>query len=172
MKWFTNLKIGTKLLAGFVLVGLTTVWIGWTGLSALSRANQNSATMYKDRTVPIEDLGYANAALLALRGDAWRLAAQHEPAVRREMAAGIEENHRALLRYLDKYDQTYLTDQEKELLPKFRAAYERYHGICSQFLDLVSRGKEAEAGRELERARPVLDESRQLLRALIEVNAK
>jgi len=45
-----------------VIAGL----IGWVGLSTTREMEARAETTYKDRLVPIRDLGYANAAFLML----------------------------------------------------------------------------------------------------------
>jgi len=60
MKWFYDLKIGSKLLASFTLVAAIAGVIGWIGLSKVGQMKATGATLYSDRLIPIQDLAFAN----------------------------------------------------------------------------------------------------------------
>ncbi len=136
MTWFRNLKIGAKLLMGFSLVALVAAWIGWIGLTKVQQANATSQTMYKDRLIPIEDLGAAQAALLTMRGDVWRMF-EEDRAVRQQLNANLDKQEAILQQRLAKYGQTELTEKEQELFIKLRAAYDRYRGERSKVVDAL-----------------------------------
>jgi methyl-accepting chemotaxis protein len=57
MQWFLDLKIGTKLLAGFVFVAIIAAAIGYVGVTSLNTANDSDTVLYEKRTVPIVQMG-------------------------------------------------------------------------------------------------------------------
>ncbi len=172
MKWFNDLKIANKLLLGFGLVALITAWIGWTGLTTSDTLNQTAQTLYKDRLIPIRDLGYANAALLVMRGDAASLMQKKDHAAREQLITGMEEQARRIDQYIEAYQKTTLIKEEQDLLPKFQAAYEQYRLARAKATNLTMRGEDAAAAQVFVDVTPALDEARKSLRALIDVNAR
>lgn len=69
MNWYYNLKVSYKLLLGFITVSMITLSVGYLGYNGIVQVSDNQNTLYLDRLIPIQDLGYANAALLISRGD-------------------------------------------------------------------------------------------------------
>lgn len=69
MNWYYNLKVSYKLLLGFITISIITILVGYLGYSGIVQVSANQDTLYLDRLIPIQDLGYANAALLISRGD-------------------------------------------------------------------------------------------------------
>ena len=61
MKAFNNLKVGAKLVAGFLIVAVIVLLVAFIGYQNLKSINEGMATMYFDRTIPIEELGNADA---------------------------------------------------------------------------------------------------------------
>lgn len=56
MKWFYELKIGTKLVSSFVLVALIAGVIGYVGYKNASEFNDNGTFLYEKMAVPLGDL--------------------------------------------------------------------------------------------------------------------
>ena len=57
MQWFLDVKIGTKLLAGFVVVALIAAGIGYIGVSSLKTADDSDTMLYEQNTVPAVLMG-------------------------------------------------------------------------------------------------------------------
>lgn len=64
MNWYYNLKVSYKLLLGFITVSMITLSVGYLGYSGIVQVSDNQNTLYLDRLIPIQDLGYANAAFI------------------------------------------------------------------------------------------------------------
>ena len=105
MKWFHDLKIGTKLLSSFAVVAAIAGLIGWVGLAGISDMKARSAATYADRLVPIRDLGYANAAFLIARTEVRSMMGTKDKAKRREYVAIIEAETKKTEAYIETYSQ-------------------------------------------------------------------
>jgi methyl-accepting chemotaxis protein len=57
MQWFLNLKIGTKLLAGFIFVAMIAGVIGYVGVSSLKSTAEAGTELFEKQTVPIVRMG-------------------------------------------------------------------------------------------------------------------
>ena len=173
MKWFNDLKIGTKLLCTFVLVAAIAGLIGWVGLSGVNELNKRSAEMYADALVPIRDLGYANAAFLIARTDVRTMMGTKDRAKRQESIASIEAETKKTEAYIATYSKTVLTKEEQEALPRFQSAFEQYKKLRARIIELSLAGKDDAAlaladGEALD----AQTEARKNLRELIDINVR
>ena len=57
MRWFYNLKIGTKLLSSFILLALVAGVIGGIGISSIRKGNDNDTKLYEQGAIPVSQLG-------------------------------------------------------------------------------------------------------------------
>lgn len=67
MKWFYNLRTAVKLISAFVLVSVILCFVGFYGISNLSKMDESIEDMYKNRLTPIAYLGEANELFLTNR---------------------------------------------------------------------------------------------------------
>ncbi len=174
MKWFSDLKIGTKLLGGFALVAVIAGLIGWVGLSGMSDMSKRSASLYADQLVPVRDLGYANAALLIARTDTRVLFTTASADKRREIVGRVEAESKKVDDYVASYSKTVLTKEEQETLPKFLASWEQYKKLRAQVLSLSLSGQTAKAIEVADGEALIssVAEARKTLRALIDINVR
>ena len=67
-----NLKIGTRLLAGFLFLALMLLVMALLDHMNIKAVNDGMTTLFNDRTVPIQQLSSVNAQLLKSRGDLYK----------------------------------------------------------------------------------------------------
>ncbi|MBI5713592.1 MAG: MCP four helix bundle domain-containing protein, partial [Chloroflexi bacterium] len=72
MNAFNNLKVGVKLLGGFMIVALMVVVGSVVGYVNMKSINNGMTTLYLDRLVPVEDMGQVDASLYRMRGDVYK----------------------------------------------------------------------------------------------------
>ena len=56
MKWYRNLKIGVKIVSGFLIIALIVAAVGVFGLISLETVNTKTDKMYTENTMAIEKL--------------------------------------------------------------------------------------------------------------------
>jgi methyl-accepting chemotaxis protein len=172
MKWFNNLKIGTKLMAGFTLVAAIAGFVGWEGLTNLEKINAASASMYADCLEPLRDLSYANAALLNARTEVRNLMMTKQPEERKRLAAVIRAEGEKTDRYMEAVGKTALSKDEQELLRKYNTAMEPYRPLRARIVEMAVAGEVAKAMELADgEARVLQTEARTQLRALIDMQA-
>lgn len=173
MKWFYDLKVGTKLLASFVVVAAVAGLIGWVGLSGMAESKTRSDGMYSQDLIPIRDLGYANAAFLIARTEVRNALAAKDKEDRREYVGLIEAETKKVDAYLAAFSKTELSKEEQEALSRFQSAFEQYKQSRGKAIDLLLNGQEAKAIAIIDgEARKTQAEARKELRALIDINAR
>jgi methyl-accepting chemotaxis protein len=173
MKWFYDLKIRTKLLVSFSVVAVIAGVIGWIGYGNLSEAKQLQDELYGDRLIPIQDLGYANAALLSARTEVRNLLMARTREEKEQYRALIDQETRNTDAYVDKYSLTSLIQSEKDTLALFKAAWNEYREFRSRGMELAMAGKVDEARNLIDGdARKSQSAARKYIRALIDINAR
>ena len=172
MKWFYDLRIGTKLIASFVLVAVIAGVVGYFGYTGIATIAGHQDEMYGDCLVSIRDLGYANAALLVARGDVRNLFMSKTQADREKYANIIKTESKKVDDLIAKYGQSKLLPEETEQLALFQKHWKAYSDVRDRALDMALNGQ-AEKGLVLidGPARNELTTSRKALRALIDLNA-
>jgi methyl-accepting chemotaxis protein len=66
MNWYYDMKIGTKLIAAFILVGAITAVVGYMGIRNMSQLADLAAQSYAKETLGIADLKQADIDLIHL----------------------------------------------------------------------------------------------------------
>jgi len=173
VKWFSDLKIGTKLLASFILVAAIAGLIGWVGLSGVSKFSANSASMYADQLIPIRDLGYANTAFLIAETDVRSMLLTKQPSERQKLADSVLVETKQVDGYIASYEKTMLSKDQQETLPKFKAAWEQYQTVRGKGMSSALSGRDAEALRIFDgEAVQSMTECRHALQSLIDINVR
>ncbi|HAP35238.1 MAG TPA: hypothetical protein DCQ28_04590, partial [Bacteroidetes bacterium] len=173
MKWFLDLKIGTKLITSFSLIAFIAAVIGYQGYSGATAIKENQDTLYLDRLIPIRDLGYANAALLTIRGNVTACLATKSMEERQKYILQIRDEEKKIGVLIDAYAKTVLVKEEEETLPIFEKNWKQYTEGRNKALDLILEGNDQQATTLIFGAnRQYMLDSRASLLKLIEINAK
>lgn len=72
MKAINNLKVGTKLMAGFLIVILFLMTISVISYFSINKVNNGVSAIYNDTLIPLRQLGAAEASFYMTRGDMFR----------------------------------------------------------------------------------------------------
>jgi methyl-accepting chemotaxis protein len=143
MQVFNNLKMGVKVVGGFVTVSLVIIVVAAAGyLNA--KAIENSLTvLYHDSTLPIEYVGQAGRALYSARGDVYKyilLPDQH-----RDTLKTLEADIATVDQAMDSFRATQLGPEEQAELAKFDPAWKDYQAAVKVIVAQVDAGNEAAA---------------------------
>ncbi len=173
MQWFYDLRTATKLLLSFLLVTVLTCVVGYLGYSGSSKIAEAARFSYVNQTVPMRDLGYANAALLVARTDAWVASYTTDVAETQQLIRSVDEQTRKVDELVDAYSKTTLTREEQDTLSRFRSSWADYTRYRQQALDFAAKNQNEQAQRLMKNEAGVAgQEARKNLRALIDINAR
>ena len=173
MKWFYDLKIGTKLQSGFILVAAIAGLIGWVGLSKVGQLKASGETLYSGRLVPIQDVAYANFGFLNARSDLRDLLLAKDQNARREAASGLEQGNQETEKRMEAYAKRTLSKEEQDTLLKFQTSFERYKKLRAPVVEAAVNGEPAKAeALMLGEMQEVQAEARKDLRALIDLDGQ
>jgi methyl-accepting chemotaxis protein len=145
MNVFNNLKLGVKLIGGFLLIALIIVVVAVVGYINMQGLNTSMTSLYHDSTLPIQQVGAANAALYAIRGDVFKYLLL--PDQRAQTAQTIEANKQIIVEELNKYRATDPVSEEEEevALAAFDQAWADYQKGLEKVIAETDAGDEAQA---------------------------
>ncbi len=159
-----NLKIGTKLIGGFLVVLALLVVSSVVGFTNLSAANDRMHEMYDDRVVPLSLLVEMEADLQEIRGSVYNMMVVPDLTAQLEARIGVLERH--INDDLALYRQTELTTEEASLLATFERSWSVYMPEVRRIIDAHKAGQQAEAMAMLEAGSVVVQARGEMVNAL------
>lgn len=123
MKRFNDIKIGTKLIGAFVLVGMITAIVGYLGIANMAKIADLSNTMYAKETMAISYIKEADIDVLYISRDEKNILLASNMEERDRTLTALEQDKAKLAQNLDKARPLLYTDEGKQLLSKFETAW-------------------------------------------------
>lgn len=142
MDFLDNTKIGTKLIASFLIIAAILGIVAVIGYTNMKTINDGMTSMYYDKLIPIQDLGTAESAFLTLRGDLYKYIAI--PDQRTTIKSSFADSRKTINDMFVKYRATKLMDSEVAGLKVFDAAWVNYQTLFDDAIVKVDAGKEKE----------------------------
>jgi methyl-accepting chemotaxis protein len=140
-----NMKIGTKLIAGFLFVALVALAIGLGGYINLHRIDSGSVKLYTQVAQPLGDLTLLSAEFQRVRVNSHKMLSiddidEHELMVDRsdELIGIIKKRSQA-------YEKTLINDEDKKLFTTFNQALGEYTTQLTAFNKLIMESNKAAA---------------------------
>jgi methyl-accepting chemotaxis protein len=121
MSFIDDMKIGKKLISGFIIVLVIMAVISVYAYSSANDAAARSKEMYNDRLVPIGQLGVVNGDFQQLRAEIYRYI--YVPSSRTAEVATMDSLKADIKAQMDAYRGKQLTADEKLNLEKFDTNY-------------------------------------------------
>ena len=145
MKWFYNLKLGSKLMTGFTIVALVGLLIGISGIYSLHTLESADTMLYQKMTVPLGQLGDLGTAFQRMRCNLLEMmVAQSEEKIL-DQKKRADERDKEIDTLMGKYEKTIITDDGRKLFKEFTDAYKRFDVLEKQYEGYVLSGKKVEA---------------------------
>ncbi len=137
-----NLRLGTKLISGYVCVALIIVAVAVMGYLNSRSMYLGMKTLYDDRVLPLQQLGAVGENINKLWSDINRLALIPDDHAR--IGQNIAREMAEIKKQTDLYRATYLIPEEKSGLTEFDAAWPVYQKAIAEVEELIKAGnKEA-----------------------------
>ncbi len=121
MAWFYNLRMRTKLLAGFILVALITGVVGYIGIKEIEVINDADTKLYEKITVPLGEMAEVSIAFQRMRVNARDIITASTLEDRQNKAGRIKELRAAVDENAASFEKTILTDEGHKLFDEFKA---------------------------------------------------
>ncbi|MBA4383524.1 MAG: hypothetical protein C0410_02190 [Anaerolinea sp.] len=142
MKALNDLKTGVKLISAFVIVALILVVVAFLGYSNMKTINDELESMYKDRLIPVEDLGQIEANLYQIRGDVYKMLLI--PSEAEKINTEIDTLSIDIDTRVKDYKATFLLDTEVAELAVFEPAWAEYQAAVAEILAWNDAGNQAD----------------------------
>jgi len=145
MKWFYDLKIGTKLLGGFMIVALISVFVGLIGYSGINEVGKNLNEVAEVKLPSLNGLAIIKEAQTdILRGERTCLLALDSAQYQYQLERLKETWHR-----VDKgwkiYEPLPQTKEEEVYWKQFVPAWDAWKKEHQNVMELIRSGKKADA---------------------------
>ena len=139
MNIINRFKLGTKLMAGFIIVAAMMVIVAVVGYQNMQVIRAGSAILYNDRLPPFQHLGAARVAIFKLRGDV--LNAAQSPSLRRSIEDDAQQSIDEVNQMMDAYGKAGLTTPaETEQLNVFTMAWTDYQAMVKDTIAKLKAG--------------------------------
>jgi methyl-accepting chemotaxis protein len=144
-RWIRNVRIGRKLVGGYVIVAIIAGVIGYIGIHEIRQIDQMATELYRINTKPLGDVAEIatnhQKMLLTVR-DVWL-----------EKERNVKEMHLPEIKNLDQTIQLRLSELERTVLPedikkqigKLKGAITTYQPLRDKIVALSLEGKESES---------------------------
>ena len=143
---FDDVKLGTKLIGGFLLIALISTVIGATSLVNIRKMAQADQRLYDDSTVPLPELTSIAVSVQRMRiASRDFIASQGEAGRRATFEQQIRELAGDIAKTSDTYEKRNLSPEMKKAFADFTQYHKSYEDYVAQILALATAGKEKEA---------------------------
>lgn len=142
-----NVKIGKKLIGGFILTIIIMLIIAGTGFIFISDLAIKSEAMYNDHLLPIQQIGVINGAFAQFRGDAYK--AMLVPAEKDASLASADTALKTIDDQIVLIEKVNLAPEEKTVFESFKTAYNGYKVEAAKTINLIKENKNDEAIKSL-----------------------
>jgi methyl-accepting chemotaxis protein len=141
MQALTNLKTGTKIILGFILVAIITLAVGITGLMVTGKIDVYLESMYHDRLIPNAILGKIQVNQEEAKFEMNELLYKSQLGnvddviedVKTTLAHISEDNNQHII----SFESTALTEEQLTLLNNFKASNAAYRDIRDEVIERV-----------------------------------
>jgi methyl-accepting chemotaxis protein len=137
MKWFYDMKIGTRLLTAFIIVGAITAVIGYMSIASLGKIAELSKAMYENQTLGIAYLKQADISLIHMDRDEKNVLLSTTLSDREHYKSRMEADVTAVNNNLDKARPLIRTEKGMGMLAKDDQAWKEYQGTADQIVALA-----------------------------------
>lgn len=145
MRWFYNLKIGTKLILGFVVVALIAGGIGVMGVINIQTVDRQDTYLYQKMTVPLGELIYITDAYKGITNDVNGIILSGNADEIARLEASIQEQNTVFDGKMQSFQTTLISEEGKKLVEIAIAQKEKMNQASAAIIALVQQGKQAEA---------------------------
>lgn len=145
MKWFYNLKIGTKLILGFVVVALIAGGIGLMGVINIQTVDRQDTYLYEKMTVPLGELIYVIDAVQGSTSDLDAIIVSGNPDEIGRLEASIQEHNTVFNTNMESFKTTLVSEEGVKLVESVFSQNDKMNQAATEIIGLVRQGKQAEA---------------------------
>lgn len=163
MNMYKNMKIGTKMIVGYLIVALLAGAIGVLGIMNIQTIEKADTNLYEKMTVPLGELILVAESFQRQRGNVKDILLSETAAEITDYEARIEERNQEFITNLESVATTLLTEEGAKLVDDIKANKIKYDAVAAQIIAYAKAGNK-------DKARELMTGEGNDLRTLIENN--
>lgn len=141
MKWLNNLKLGKRLVIGFLTIALYIVIVGVVACVNIYRLNSGSVQLYNGNLKTIENLNKFDANTMKLRLSIINLVESRSKEDVQSTKNSMDNYRNENDKILSSYKSLKLTPEENTQVSKLSDKLVTWRDICNRIVNLMSEGK-------------------------------
>ncbi|MDP4094390.1 MAG: methyl-accepting chemotaxis protein [Bacillota bacterium] len=145
MKWFYNMRIASKLIAGFIIVALIAGVVGIVGIQNINSIKKADTELYEKNTVPLQQISDVREAYDQTRIAIRDMLLQKGNSNIESYENTANTNISMMKSELDKFATTLLSDKGLQLTQDLKKAIAEYEPYISKLIDMIKSGRNDEA---------------------------
>ncbi|WP_373844881.1 methyl-accepting chemotaxis protein [Clostridium sp.] len=145
MKWFNNLKIGSRLLIGFGMIMAIALVIGLIGINGISKVDKLDTELYEKMTVPLGQLVTITSSYNNIKADLRDVALSRDGVNITKYSDNVRADSDNFDKELEEFSQTIVTDMEKQKIRTLKENKSKYMDVANKVMELSKNNKKDEA---------------------------
>lgn len=137
MKWYYNMKIGAKLLLGFIVVAFIAGAVGVVGVINLKQIDKKYTDLYQNFGVPLGDIADANDYYQQVRIGLRDLLLEEDRKNYDVIVEKINTNDKLMKEAMAEFETSIQTQEGKDAYENFEAAIQKYAPIQEEIINYV-----------------------------------
>lgn len=126
---FKNMKVGTRLIAGFLFISILGAVVGGIGIRNMSIINDKASEMYQNELLGVSYVKEANINLINIGRALSNALLSSTSEERKRFAERIESSRQAFKANMDKARPLFRSEEGKKLITNFDAEYAEYDAL-------------------------------------------
>lgn len=163
MKLYRNLKIGTKMIIGFLIVALIAGGIGIVGVINIQNISESDTYLYTNMAKPLGDMIMVAESFQRMRGNLKDILLSKTDAEIADYESRIVDRNKEFDLYFTEFENLIITEEGRLLVENVKANKAKYDAIAVQMIALVKNG-------EMDKAYDLMKGDANTLRTLIEAD--
>ncbi len=145
MKWFLNMKIAAKLIAGFLIVALLAGVIGAIGLQNINTISNADKLLYEENTLGIETIGDSAIYYQRIRFNAIKILLFDDIRQQEGFIKEINDNFVKAEEHLKQYEDIITSEEDIKQYNELKSIWEKYKALIGDSVNLVTAGEKVQA---------------------------
>lgn len=145
MKWISNIKIGTRLLGGFIMIAIIATCIGLFGVYNINQISNNDSDLYEKMTEPLGTLVDITNHYQEMRIDMRETLLASDAAGAQEYMDKFQEESAGFDEAINVFSQTLVTTDGKTIVQNVQTLKDSYAKTSTEAMQLIIDGKKADA---------------------------
>ncbi|WP_026885196.1 methyl-accepting chemotaxis protein [Clostridium beijerinckii] len=145
MRWLSNIRIGTKLIIGFIVVALLAGIVGAVGITKIKKIDQNYTSLYTNYGASIADIANVSISFQRLNINLSNIIMYKDGRDVSDYVSRIKNYDAKIQESLKKFEKSLQSDEAKAEFSNLITLLGKYDDLKDKIIDLSLSGKKDEA---------------------------